>query len=553
MVTALKPEHLSRYKQVAGLLVRHGRSDLLRDTGLVEVAADEGDADTPADAERLASDLEALGPTYIKLGQLLSTRADLMPPPYMEALARLQDQVEPLSFDTIEELVNAELEVRMGTAFAEFDREPIAAASLAQVHRAELRTGREVAVKVQRPGIRETVTTDLEILGTLADLLDRHTEVGQQYRFTQLHAEFRRSLLRELDFQLEARNLERLAANLHRFPNLVVPRPVGDYTTPRLLTMDLVQGRKITELGGYTLFELDGADLAHELMSAYLHQILVDGFFHADPHPGNVLLTDDGRLALIDLGMTARLPSSMQERIVRLLTAVSRQDPDAVAEAATELGDPGPGFDQARLASATAELVGRVEGVGLGELQIGTLVLEISRTAGEQGLRPAPEIALLGKTLLNLDEIARTLDPDLDPNEVIRAQIGEIVSERMTQDLSFDRVVSSLLDAKEFVERLPSRMNRIMDTVAEGRLEVKVDAVDEHELMRMAQKVANRVTTGLVLAALIVGASLLMQVDVEPRLFGYPALAIVLFLGAAAAGFGLLLSILFSDEHGQRR
>ena len=551
MVAALKPEHLRRYKDVARVLVRHGRSDLLRDTGLAEVVDDDGQA--TGDAEQLTDDLEALGPTYIKLGQVLSTRADLLPPPYLDALSRLQDDVEPLPFDVVEATLAAELDAEPSTVYAELDPEPLAAASLAQVHRGVLRDGRDVAVKVQRPGIRKTVAADLEVLGTIADLLDRHTEAGQHYRFRAVHAEFRRSLLRELDFTLEARNLERLRANLRDYDRLVVPRPIGDHTTARVLTMDLIRGRKITELSGYSLFELAGADLADELLTAYLHQILVDGFFHADPHPGNILITDDGRLALIDLGMTARLPQSIQERIVRLLSAVSRQSADDVAEAATALGDPGPGFDQTRFAAVVAELLDRVEGVGLGELQIGTLVLELSRSGGEQGLRPAPEVALLGKTLLNLDEVARTLDPDLDPNAVIQAHIGEIVSEQMSREFSGQRLLQTLLDTKEFVERLPSRMNRIMDTVAEGRLEVKVDAIDEHELMRMAQKVANRVTAGLVLAALIVGASLLMQVDVEPRLFGYPALAIVLFLGAAAAGGGLLLSILFSDEHGQRK
>jgi ubiquinone biosynthesis protein len=552
VVGALKPSHLGRYKQVAGLLIRHGRSDLLRDTGLADITAEEGGEETVADAERLTDDLEALGPTFVKLGQLLSTRADLLPAPYLEALSRLQDDVEPLPFATIEEVLSAELAAPPGAVFAEFDEEPLAAASLAQVHRARLGSGREVAVKVQRPGIRERVAEDLEVLGSLADLLDRHTDVGRHYRFGQLHAEFRRALLRELDFGLEAGNLERLAANLAGFDDLVVPQPVRDCTTSRVLTMDHIDGRKITELNRYARFEIEGAVLAEALFGAYLQQILVDGFFHADPHPGNILLTTDGRLALIDLGMTARLPQSIQDRIVRLLVAVSERNADEVAAAAAELGEPQPDFDKDRFAATVAELVGRVDGTGLGEMQVGSLVLELSRTSGEQGLRPASELAVLGKTLLNLDEIGRTLDPTLEPNAVISERISVIVSERMSRDFTLQGAARTMLDAKEFVARLPARMNRIMDTVAEGKLEVKVDAIDEHELMRMAQKVANRVTAGLVLAALIVGASMLMQVDVEPRLFGYPALAIVLFLGAAAAGFGLLLSILFGDEHGRR-
>lgn len=532
--------------------MRHGRSDLLRGTELADAVSTEVIEEQTADADDLVADLEALGPTFIKLGQLLSTRADLLPRPYLHALSRLQDQVEPLDFATVEATVANELGAPPADRFAHFDPEPLAAASLAQVHQAVLPGGREVAVKVQRPAIQETVVTDLEVLGTLADLLDRHTELGQHYRFAWLHAEFRRSLLRELDFKLEARNLATLGRNLSGFPSLVVPQPVGELTTQRLLTMDFVPGEKIPSVRDEDLARLDGRALADELLSAYLRQILVDGFFHADPHPGNVLLTADDRLALIDLGMTARLPQSQQERIVRMLVAVNKRDADDVAAAAADLGTPAGDFSHQGLASAAAELLGRADGAEIGELEIGTLMLELSRVGAEHGLRPAPEIALLGKTLLNLDEIARTLAPDIEPNEVVRSNIAGILSARVSRDATGERLLQALLDAREFVQQLPGRMNRIMDTVAEGQLEVKVDAIDEHELMRMAQKVANRVTAGLVLAALIVGASLLMQVDVEPTLLGYPALAIVLFLAAAGAGFGLLLLIVFGDQRGRR-
>jgi ubiquinone biosynthesis protein len=278
-----KPEHLKRYKDIAWLLVKHGRSDLVRTAGLDGVLADDG-AQAPevvAEAKSLADDLEQLGPTFVKLGQLLSTPPDLLPPAYLTALARLQDKVEPFPF-------------------AEFEPTPVAAASLGQVHRAQLRSGRRVAVKVQRPGVREQVVEDLEALAEIGAFIDEHTEVGWRYEFARMIEEFHRGVLRELDYIQEGGHLVVFKRNLAGFDRLVVPAPIEDYTTSRVLTMEYVDGTKITALSPAVLLEVDGAGLAEQLYAAYRKQVLVDGFFHADPHPGNILLTDDGRLALLD-------------------------------------------------------------------------------------------------------------------------------------------------------------------------------------------------------------------------------------------------------------
>lgn len=539
-------DHLGRYKDIVRLLLRYGRSDGIRDVDAVDIDV------RAEEAEQLARDLEAMGPTFVKLGQLLSTRPDLLPPPYLEALSRLQDDVAPFPAEEAESVVAAELGVRISRAFSEWEPEPFAAASLAQVHKAALRDGRLVAVKVQRPGIREQVTGDMDALQTVTEQLDQHSEAGRHYQFSAFLDEFRSSLLRELDFQAEARNLQRLGHDLRDYDRLVVPQPVEDYTTSRVLTMDFVRARKVTDLGPLGRMEVDGVELADQLFRAYLTQILVNGFFHADPHPGNILLTDDQRLVLLDLGMVARITPRVQQHLVRLLVAVGESRVEETADVTMSLGHPRRGFDRQRYQRRLAELLARVEDLSAGSLHVGTLVLEVSRLAAEEGLRPPPELALLGKTMLNLDEVGHILDPDFNPNASIRRHVADIMSRRLWRETSTGTLLDTALEAKEFLQELPGRVNKIMDTVAEGRFEVKVDAVDEQALMVMFQKVANRVASGVVLAALILGAALLMRIETAWTILGYPALAMVLFLAAALSGFGLLISIFFTDEHRRR-
>jgi len=306
--------------------MKYGRSSLVTSAGLEDAIATDGPGaapDAPPEADALADDLERMGPTFIKLGQLLSTRPDILPPAYLASLTRLQDDVKPFSYAEVERIVQEELDVRISRAFPEFDSEPMASASLGQVHRAVMRDGRQVVVKVQRPGIREQIAEDLEALGDIAEFMDKHTESGGRYRFVPMLAEFSKSIKRELDYRQEAQNLATLGRNLESFDRIIVPRPVDDFTTSRVLTMEYISGQKITRLSPLVKLDLDGAELADQLFKAYLRQILIDGFFHADPHPGNVLLTADGNLALIDMGMVAHVTPDTHDALVKRLLAVS--------------------------------------------------------------------------------------------------------------------------------------------------------------------------------------------------------------------------------------
>ncbi|HEX6066986.1 MAG TPA: AarF/UbiB family protein [Longimicrobiales bacterium] len=539
------------------MLVKYGRSDIVRNAGLDQALVEDEEGVVPADgsvaeaAGELADDLERLGPTYIKLGQLLSTRSDFLPPAYMEALQRLQDKIEPFPFAQVEEIVESELGVRLSKAFAEFDPEPIAAASLGQVHRALLRNGRCVAVKVQRPGIREQIADDVEALADIADFVDKHTDAGERVQFSGMLDEFRRSMVRELDYLKEAQHLMILRRNLAEFDLLIVPEPVEDYTTSRVLTMDYISGRKITDLSPLARMEMNGDALGEQLFKAYLKQILVDGIFHADPHPGNVFLTYDGRLALIDVGMIGRIAPVMQQNLLKLLLAVSEGKGESAAEIATDMGTITDAFDRDTYTREVSQLVAQHQSTTMAQLDTGRVVLEITRTAAQNGLRLPPELTLLGKTLLNLDLVSRILAPDFDPNDAVRRHASDLMRQRLNKLLSPGNVVSTVMELNDFVQHLPGRMNRVFEKVVNDQLTLKVNAFDEVKLMEGMQKIANRITVGLIIAACTIGAALMMRVPSSFTVLGYPVLAMLLFLVAFVSGLLLVYSILFGDEHKQ--
>lgn len=556
MGVSLRPKHLGRYRDLARLLVKYGRSDLVKGMDLDAGLPDEdqpADPQAVADATGLADDLERLGATYIKLGQLLSTRSDLLPPAYMEALARLQDKVEPFPYAEAEEIIEEELGARVSKLFSRLDPEPLAAASLGQVHRAWLRDGRPVAVKVQRPGIRERVLHDLEALHEVAVFADTHTGIGQRLPIVDLVADFRRTLLRELDYLREAANLRIFRQNLAEFERVFVPAPIDDYTTSRVLTMEYVEGRKVTEISPLRTMELDGRALGDELLRAYFKQILVDGIFHADPHPGNVFLTHDNRVALLDLGMVGYVPAGMREQLLKLLLAVSEGRGEDAATQLLEMSDRMPDFQEVPFVHAISQLVSQHENATAAEVQIGRVILEMTRISGEHGVRQPASFGLLGKTLLNLDQVSLIFDADFDVNDAIQRNVAGVMRQRMIDQLNPARAFATALEMNEFVQKLPGRLNRVLDRVADNELSLRVEALDENAIIAGLQKIANRITLGLVLAALIIGAAMIMRVPTSVTILGYPALAVILFLAAAAGGVVLAYHILANDRHDDRR
>jgi len=312
--------------------------------------------------------------------------------------------------------------------------------------------------------------------------------------------------------------------------------------------MEYVAGRKITEVSPLRFVELDGPRLAEEIFRAYLKQILVDGFFHADPHPGNVFLTEDNRIALLDLGMVAHVSGKFRGQLMRLLLAMSEGRGNEVAEISIQMGEPKPNFDKSDFTRRVAKLVTRYGDESIDRLNAGKMVLDIQRIAADCWFREAPDFTMIAKTMMNLDRVVFVLDPTFNPNEVIRQEATNIMMQQTAQALEPGALLARAVEVKEFAERLPTRVSKILDAVANNELKIAVDAIDEKVLLDGLQKIANRITLGLILAALVVGAALMMRVDTTFKIFGYPGLPTIFFVLAAIAGVILAGSILFTDK-----
>jgi len=554
--SSLKAGHTARYLTVARLLLKHrGASPggIAPDPELdLEGFALDGDIPTEDDARHLVDELVRLGPTFVKLGQLLSTRSDLLPPVYLEALSRLQDDVPPLEPGVAETVVEDELGVRISTAFGSFEPDPVGSASLGQVHRATLRDGRPVAVKVQRPGIRRRALEDLEVIAELADFVDSHSDRASRLGLGAMVQEFRKALLDELDYRREAEHQKVFGEILADFDRICVPQPVDDYTTSRVLTMDYVDGRSIASLGPLGRIELDCEGLADQLIGAYLEQVLVHGFFHADPHPGNVLLTPDHRLFLIDVGMVARLSPEAQEQLLRLLLATSNGDASAAVDALERLGERLEGYDADALRARVSELLLRYGSATVGRLAAGRSLAELATAASSCGLRPGPALSMLAKSLLNLDQVARTLDPDARIDELIEKHVTGVMRARMLETARPAKVLRAALDAAAFAEELPNRLKKVLESLAEGRFTLRLEGLDEASMIRGAQKMANRVVAGVMIASFVVAAALFSSSPAGPAVWGYPLLTVV-FLGLALLTAGWVAVGVLRRDLPQRR
>ncbi len=550
-------QRIARHGAVLRLLMRHARGDLLDQAGLeAELqdleATDAADDGQDEEAERFAADLESMGPTFVKLGQMLSTRADLLPENYLRALRRLQDEVEPVPVADIRQVIETELEARVSDVYDFFDDEPMAAASLAQVHRARLADGTDVVVKVQRPGIVETVRNDLRVLEDLASVADATTEVGRRFGFGEFLDAFRTSFVAELDFRTEADNLHAFADLLDDYDHITVPRPVDRLVTRRVLTMSRVEGQKITDLGPLAIQEIDGAGLADELTRAYIDQILVHGLVHADPHPGNVRYAD-GTIVLLDLGMVTRLGHRARTHLLDLTLAIAEQRADDAVDVLRQAGTPLADFDGAALEAHLAELFGRHAGASMNRLDTGSVLLELSRACSVAGLRPPAELAMVGKALLNLDAVTRRLDPDFVPNRTVEDHAAALLRHHIGEDATGLRAARTALDMGRLVENLPRRADKVLGDLADGNLSIRVDAIDQEELLRGIEKIATRLSAGVIVAAMLIGAALAMRVDTTVKLLGAPALAVVFFALAGIGGLVLVAHVFVIDRRDRMR
>lgn len=546
------PTGLARTARILRFLLKYRGAGVF--TGLDLDHMDDGTApEISGKPEEFVADLEALGPTFIKFGQALSTRPDLVPPAYLAALERTQDNIAPVPVEQIHAVIEAELGIRPSHLFETFDDAPLGSASLAQVHRATLRDGRAVAVKVQRPDIGKLINADLDALAAIASRADTATKVGRRVHFADWVHEFRKALLAEMDYGCEAENLNRFRRHFREYPENFVPAPLMDFCTRHVLTMELVTGHKVTELTGLFRTEHDVRHLAEALLRGYLDQVLVHGDIHADPHPGNLLVMEDGRLALFDLGMVVHVPPRQRDRLFRLLfAAVDGRGEDAAREAIA-MGTRLEEFEEERYLREVGQLVARYAAHSGQSASESRLLFDIVRISTACGLRSPSEMSLLGKTLAHLETVCRALDPRVDMKHVVDRHLDSVMGERLRHTLSPHRVAAELMDLHVLTREAPRKLSDMLSLLADNRLQIRITGLEESRLMENMQKIANRITTGLIVAALLVAAAMIMRIETKVMLFGYPALALVLFLLAAALGIGIVASALLRDRKARPR
>ena len=548
---------MGRLNQILGVFIRHGFGDSVRRLGLADRLERAGHAlkwDHAADLARLEPPvqvrlaIEELGPTFVKLGQILAGRADLFGPDWIAEFEKLHSRVPALPLEQLRPQLREDLGGEPEDVFARFDPEPLAAASIAQVHRAQLKDGTEVVVKIRRPGISETIAADLRLLGRLAALAEAELPALKPYRPQLLVRELARSLQRELDLASECRSAERIAAHMAGLPWIVVPKVHWDFTKERVNVQDHVQG-----IPGHELAQLDVAGLDRRLLAqrgaqAVLKQIVQDGLFHADPHPGNVFYLPGNRIAFIDFGMVGRLSVRRREELLQLLLGLVERNPQTVADVLMDWTGDDHGVNLGTLETEIETFVDQYHGAPLAELNLGQMLGDVTTILREHHLGLPSDLALLIKAFITLEGMGRGLDPSFHMTTEALPLLRQVVRARYRPKVVATRAWQTLRRTLAVAEQLPHDVSRLLRNARRGRVHVGIDVAHLKRVGDQIDRAANRLTMALVIAALIIGSSIVMTVQGGPTLFGLPAFGFIGFASAFVGGLWLVRAIWRSSK-----
>jgi ubiquinone biosynthesis protein len=550
--------HASRYRQIADALSRHGMGYMVGVFGLERfvpfhrgVLGHQRRKEPYTRPEHVRLALEELGATFVKLGQILSTRPDLMPPDYQEELAKLQDDAPSVPSDAIEEVMTAELGQPVEEVFAAFEGEPLAAASIGQAHAATLRDGTEVVVKVRRPGVMEKVEEDLRILQSLAVQANHRWEIAEQYDVVALAQEFAQTLRAELDYVREGRNAERFAENFADDPEVHVPRVFWETSTSRVLTLERLRGIKVSDVDAIDAAGIDREELAVRAARTTLDMIFEHGFFHADPHPGNFFVEPDGTLRIIDFGMVGTVDERTQGQLARLLLAITSRDADRLVDAFLEMGFARQRVERAMLRQDLEHLLSRYYGLPLREIPLGPLVSETMAIARRHRLQLPPNLVLLLKMAVMNEGMGARLDPSFNLATVIAPYARRLMMRQYSPAVLAGQLGRAGQEAAQLWMELPLHLRRIVGDIERGSIEVGVRPEGFEPALQRLERLANRLVLGMITAAFIGGMAVLMALYHPP---GWERLMAPFFLfgfvAATALGVYLAWTILRS---GRRR
>ena len=540
-------QDLRRATEIAQVLFKHGFGWLFEKGSLSNLPRGEveaGVAELPT-GERVRRVLEALGPTFVKLGQILSTRADIVPEELARSLKALQDSAEPLPFETIQQVIEAELGLPLGELFRSFEAEPLATASIAQVHRATiLRDGApvEVVVKVQRPAIQQTMRADLSLLYWLGRALEGTIEEVSAYSPTAIVEQFERAVEEELDFVHERRNLERAGKNFAGRPDLLaVPRAFPELSTQRVLTMTFLEGVKITEVKDDPRY--DKERLRDRLVEAAFQMVFQDGFFHGDPHPGNVLVLPDGRLGLIDYGLWGRLTRDQQEQLTQWLMAIGLKSPSTLCRLTLKVGEVEPGFDRMAYERDIRALMDKYVGRELSELDAGSIIADSVEVVRRHRIKIPPDFAILARATATIEGIVRHLYPELNFQELILPYVQQLMLKRFDISRAGPEAMSLLIGVQDFVNEVPGQLNQLLVDLSAGRFRVGLQGEALEDLTQVGRVLGVRVVQAIIAASFIVAAAI---TSTHPLQIGpVPVIPILCLLAAGGTLWGLTLTFVF--------
>ena len=551
---------LGRLHDLASILIRYGFGDVVRRLGLEPVLERAGRAlnwtrfeellhlDPP---QRVRKAMEDMGPTFIKFGQILSTRVDLFSPEWIAEFEKLHDRVPPLPFEALRPQLEEDLGAPLAEVFARFDPTPLGAASIAQVHRAVLPDGQQVIVKIRRPGIRPTIEADLRLLERLVSIIEREFADARRFHPQEIVRQFKLSLRNELDLLTEARNTERSANNFAGDPHIVIPKVYWEYCGERINVQEYIDGIRGGDLAKLSAAGFDRKLLAQRGADAVLKMVLIDGFFHADPHPGNFIYLPNNRLAFIDFGMIGSLTEVRRGQVVDMLNAIVVRDAPAMVEVLLDWTDDTTPSTE-RLISEVGMFIDKYHGVALRQLRLGDILGDMTALMREHRLTLPPDLTMLFKTLITLEGMGRQIDPDFDIVSQVAPLLARATLERHKPEALLRHAQRNINSLMAVLGALPRDIRRIMRLLRAGAVKVNVDMPELAHFGRLMDRAASRLTVGMVTASLIIGSSIVMTVSGGPTRFGLPALGVLGFTAAGVGGLWLLASIWRTSHGGER-
>ncbi|MBW2630393.1 MAG: AarF/ABC1/UbiB kinase family protein [Deltaproteobacteria bacterium] len=549
--------HMNRYRQIITVLFKYGFGDLVDrlhvgqylEIGMQMVSRKRRErVEKLTRSERLRMALEELGPTFVKMGQILSSRPDLIPVEFIEELSKLQDSVPPFPFSQVREIIEAELTSPIDGIFQRFEETPLAAASIGQVHRAQLKDGEDVIVKVQRPGIRTTIEVDLEILLHLAILIERHIEEWEIHRPTRIVEEFARSLEKEIDYTIEASNAERFARQFIGNSSVYVPRIFMETTTKQVLTMEFINGIKASEIDKLDNDGLDRNIIASRGADLILEQVFKHGFFHADPHPGNVFIMPDNVICYLDFGMMGRVDRYAREHFADIVYGYVRRDESKIADAILKVVEWDIEPDRRILERDISDFVESYLYKPLKELHIGDIFQKLLELIINHGLRLPADIFLMIKAMAQVEGLGLVLDPDFDMTQRATPFIKHIKLERLSPKRVVGDFFESGGDLVQLLKDIPGELRTILKQLRQGKASIVFEHRGLENVISGLDRSSNRIASSLIISSLIIGSSLIIRTKIGPFLFGFPILGLAGFSIAGIFGIGLLISILRSGR-----